>query len=130
MRRGNEKPMTRNGKIARLPREVREQLNRRLFNGEPGNRLVEWLNGLPETQRVLADDFGGREINEQNLSEWKQGGFREWETRQETLAQARELDGGCKGNQRSGGRFLVGSFSNDARCAIRGIDFGLGWGSQ
>ena len=27
--------MTRTGKIARLPREIREQLNRRLQNGEP-----------------------------------------------------------------------------------------------
>jgi hypothetical protein len=83
--------MTRNGKIARLPREIREQLNRSLANGEKGIKLVEWLNGLPDAQRLLASDFGGREITEQNLSEWKQGGFREWETRQETLAQAREL---------------------------------------
>ena len=39
--------MTRHGKIARLPLEVREELNRRLENGEPGDRLVEWLNGMP-----------------------------------------------------------------------------------
>jgi hypothetical protein len=32
--------MTRTGKIARLPREVREELNRRLQNGEQGKRLV------------------------------------------------------------------------------------------
>jgi len=32
--------MTRVGKIARLPREIREQLNRRLQDGEPGKRLV------------------------------------------------------------------------------------------
>jgi len=34
----------RNGKIARIPLEIREQLNCRLADGEPGNRLVEWLN--------------------------------------------------------------------------------------
>ena len=83
--------MTRNGKIARLPRDVREQLNRRLANGESGVRLVEWLNSLPDSQRVLATDFSGREISEQNLSEWKQGGYRDWEARQETIWQAREL---------------------------------------
>ncbi len=55
------------------------------------NRIVEWLNGLPDTQRVLATDFNGREINEQNLTEWKQGGHQDWPARQETLACAREL---------------------------------------
>ena len=83
--------MTRTGKIARLPREVREQLNRRLADGEPGTRLVEWLNSLPETQKTLAADFEGRAINEQNLSEWKQGGHQDRLARQETLACAREL---------------------------------------
>jgi hypothetical protein len=83
--------MTRTGKIARLPRDLRNQLNRRIADGEPGIRLVEWLNGLPDTQRVLATDFNGREINEQNLSEWKSGGHQDWLARQETLACAREL---------------------------------------
>lgn len=83
--------MTRTGKIARLPREIREELNRRLQDGEPGIRLVAWLNGLPDSQRVLAAHFGGRGISEQNLSEWKAGGYRDWLARQEALAQAREL---------------------------------------
>jgi hypothetical protein len=61
--------------------------------GEPGNRLVEWLNGQPEVRHVLAGDFGGRDISEQNLSEWKQGGHQDWLARQETLACARELAG-------------------------------------
>jgi hypothetical protein len=64
--------MTRLGKIARLPREIREELNVRLQNGEVGRKLVEWLNGLPAAQAVLAANFGGRAISMQNLSEWKQ----------------------------------------------------------
>jgi len=83
--------MTRNGKIARLPRELRDQLNRRLDNGEPGVRLAEWLNGLPEAQQVLKSYFRGRPISEQNLSEWKAGGYLDWLARQEALSQAREL---------------------------------------
>jgi hypothetical protein len=83
--------MTRNGKIARLPREVRDQLNRRLADGEPGTRLVAWLNALPEVQALLTREFNGRAISEQNLSEWKQGGYRDWLARQEALEQAREL---------------------------------------
>ena len=40
---------------------------------------------------ILDGQFGGRPINEQNLSEWKARGHREWLVRQEALAQAREL---------------------------------------
>jgi len=83
--------MTRNGKIARLPYSVRDTLNRRLHNGEQGAKLVKWLNGLPEVQEVLAQEFGGRPINEQNLSEWKQGGFEDWFRHQETRAWLRTL---------------------------------------
>jgi len=88
--------MTRNGKIARLTRAIRDELNRRLQDGEPGKNLVLWLNALPDTQRVLATDFGGRNISEQNLSEWKAGGYRDWLARQEALAQARELTADAK----------------------------------
>lgn len=83
--------MTRNGKIARLPRGLRDELNRRLADGEPGARLAAWLNALPEVQALLARDFAGRPVSEQNLSEWKQGGFRDWLARQDALDQAREL---------------------------------------
>ena len=90
--------MTRVGKIARLPQAVRRSLNQRLANGEKGTTLVAWLNGLPEVWLVLMCDFGGRPITEQNLSEWKQGGFAEWQRHQEALEglriaaeQAREL---------------------------------------
>ncbi len=47
----------RTGKIARLPREIRDQLNQRLLDGQPGRRLVTWLNSLPEVKQVLATDF-------------------------------------------------------------------------
>jgi hypothetical protein len=74
---------TRNGKIARLPRKIREQLNRRLQDGELGVRLVDWLNGLPEVQKILKDQFEERPVSGQNLSEWKQGGYQDWFRHQE-----------------------------------------------
>jgi len=77
--------MTRTGKIARLPRDIRNQLNRRLQDGELQTRLVEWLNSLPEVQAVLKAEFDERPISEQNLSEWKTGGYRDWLLQQETL---------------------------------------------
>ena len=77
--------MTRNGKIARLSRAVREDLNQRLDDGVPGKQLVAWLNGRTEVQAVLARDFEGKAITEQNLSEWKQGGFLDWQRHQVAL---------------------------------------------
>lgn len=83
--------LTRNGKIARLPRTVRDEINRRLDNGEKGGPLLAWLNGLPEVRALVAAELGGKPISKQSLSEWRRGGFAEWQARQETLAQAREL---------------------------------------
>ena len=65
---------TRTGKIARLPKVIREELNVRLENGESGKELLAWLNGLPEVQKVIAEQFGGKVVRKQNLSDWRQGG--------------------------------------------------------
>src|SRR5438105_2574668 len=83
--------MTGNGKISRLPRQIRDELNRRLDEGESGKVLVQWLNNLPEVKEVLAAKFGGRVISEPNLSEWKAREHHKWLVRQEALGQAREL---------------------------------------
>ena len=74
--------MTRNGKIARLPADLRTELNQRLANGEMIKPLAEWLNGLPKVQEVMQKSFEGRPINEDNISEWKNGGYRDWEASQ------------------------------------------------
>jgi hypothetical protein len=81
----------RNGKIARLPQVIREQLNRRLDDGEPGGGLLEWLNALPAVQVVLAAEFGGSRINAQNLSNWRKGGYQHWLKQQERRNLVREL---------------------------------------
>ena len=83
---------TRNGKIARLPLLVREHLNRRLQDGEQGKKLVAWLNSLPEVRSVIHTEFGGRPVREQNLSEWKQGGYRDWLALQEAREATARLD--------------------------------------
>jgi hypothetical protein len=66
------------GKIARLPKPIREQLNQRLENGEPGTSLVAWLNQLPEAQKIITEQFAGKPIRPQNLSEWRKGGYLDW----------------------------------------------------
>ena len=72
--------MTRNGKIARLPLAIRQQLNLRLQNGELAQDLLSWLNQLPEVQVILAAHFAAKPIDESNLSHWKQGGYLDRET--------------------------------------------------
>jgi hypothetical protein len=90
--------MTRNGKIARLPHAIREQLNQRIENGEQGIRLVEWLNTLPEVAKVLGTDFEGRPITEGNLTEWKNGGFRDWQSKQDAKALIEEWQSATEGS--------------------------------
>ncbi len=75
------------GKIARLPREIRQALNERLLDGEPQSAVLTWLNALPEVRSRLATDFAGRPITKQNLSEWYAGGYAHW------FAQRQLLDG-------------------------------------
>jgi hypothetical protein len=83
--------LTHNGKIGRLPRAVQEQLNRRIQNGEKGRRMAAWLNSMPEVQAVLAAEFEGKPIREQNLSEWRKHGYKKWLWRQEAQQMAREM---------------------------------------
>jgi hypothetical protein len=81
------------GKIGHLPGEIREQLNWAICDGIPGNRLVGWLNNLPEVQAILAQDFDGRPITTVNLTKWCKTGLREWKQEQmfkEALAKVAE----------------------------------------
>ena len=79
------------GKIARLPAAIRQKLNERLEDNEPAPQLLEWLHALPEVRKVLKHLFEGRPISEQNLSAWKQGGFRDWQRHQQVRARAHEF---------------------------------------
>jgi hypothetical protein len=67
-----------NGKIANLPSQIRDELNYRINDGDPGNELVAWLNSNPEVARVISERFDGTPISEQNLSEWRKRGYQKW----------------------------------------------------
>ncbi len=95
--------MTRTGKIARLPRALREELNRRLQNGATGRAAVEWLNERPDVREVMAQHFGGNPVNEQNVTEWRQGGYAEWLSRQDLLEQVRDAAGEAEDLTQAGG---------------------------
>ncbi len=82
----NTSPNIRFGKIARLPSHIQEDLNQRLQNHQPGRVILPWLNGLSEVQAILRESFNDKPINEQNLSNWRRGGFHEWQCRQKWFA--------------------------------------------
>ncbi|HVY69652.1 MAG TPA: hypothetical protein VHH73_06960 [Verrucomicrobiae bacterium] len=83
--------ITRIGKIARLPKSIREQLNERLHEGGQGPELLAWLNALPEVKELLERDFGGKEINGPNLTAWRQGGYADWVAQGQVLELAERL---------------------------------------
>ena len=43
----------RNGKIARLPAKIREELNRRIHDGEGGTKLLAWLHSQEAVLAIL-----------------------------------------------------------------------------
>ena len=87
----NESTRALTGKIAQLPKDVREELNCRLDDGQPASETLPWLNGLPAVKKILDKHFGGRPINERNLSLWRHNGHQRWLKRQEALAEFKEL---------------------------------------
>jgi hypothetical protein len=84
-------PRARLGKIARLPLDIRRQINRRMADNEPAGKLLGWLNALPETKAILQADFDGAAITPQNLSEWRSGGYQDWIREQQAVDNIKEL---------------------------------------
>ena len=94
--------MTRTGKIARLPREIRQKLNEGLRAGETAKNLVDWLNDFPVVQTIVACEFEGVPIREQNISEWRKGGYQDWLQQENALEVAVRLGETAKRWQESG----------------------------
>jgi hypothetical protein len=82
---------SRQGKIARLPRVIREVVNHRLADGQPAAEILAWVNAQPKVRDVLARHFDGEDISPQNLSIWKSGGFADWLKTQEKEESIRSL---------------------------------------
>jgi len=83
--------MNRRSKIAHLDKNIRDDLNQKLEEGEPGNQIVDWLNSQEEVQSMLRCQFKGNPITEQNLSDWRNSGFLEWQRAQESWAWMQQL---------------------------------------
>jgi hypothetical protein len=79
------------GKVGRLPAEIRFEVNRRLHDGETGPRILRWLNALPQVKAILQEEFGSDAVTPQNLSEWRQGGFKKYLLDLERVDRIKEL---------------------------------------
>lgn len=81
----------RRGKIALLPRHVREELCRRLDDGKQGEEILTWLNAQPETVALVAEKFEGEAVSHNNLSQWFKGGFQDWKLGQAKVEKTQAL---------------------------------------
>ncbi len=95
------------GKIARLPDAIREQLNRRMRDGESAETILSWLNELPEAKSILAEQFGGAAITPINLSKWRRTGYRRWLQTQEPYKGIAALAEDAGAVSRAGGGTLA-----------------------
>lgn len=68
----------RTGKVARIPAELRQKINEKLYEGSSGPQIIAWL------------DKAGQSITEQNLSEWRHGGYQDWLQSEEQMDTIRE----------------------------------------
>jgi hypothetical protein len=82
---------TRTGKIARLPLSLRDELCERLRDGEPGSVILPWINTHPKAVAILEKHFAGQLINDENLSQWRSGGYKDWESDQKHTERARRI---------------------------------------
>jgi len=94
-------------KIGRLPFAIRNELNERIRDGSPGPAILDWLNGLKETRRILKEfktDFEAKiddpsrpqdrpncAISPQNLTDWRSSGYADWLKDQERADRVRRL---------------------------------------
>lgn len=58
------------GKIARLPRAIRDEINFRRQEGQSGQQILRWLNAAPEVKAALEGRFRDTTISAQNFSIW------------------------------------------------------------
>ena len=77
-------------KIGRLPFAIRNELNERIRDGAQGAELLDWLNGLKETKKVLREMKSGP-VNAQNLTDRRSSGYNDWLEDQKDADRIRRL---------------------------------------
>ena len=77
-------------KIGRLPFAVRNELNERIRDGKSGAEILVWLNGLPETKKLMRE-LKTSIVNAQNLTDWRSSGYADWLEDQKDADRIRRL---------------------------------------
>lgn len=103
--------MSRTGKIARLPHALREEVNRRMLDGQLAPQILPWLNDQPDAAAIWERDFEGVPASAQNLSEWKLGGHKEWRARRDRVDALKDLSSFAHNLTKSGGHIADGAAS-------------------
>lgn len=62
-------PRARTGKIARLPYHIREEICRRLRDGQPVRAINAWL---------VSSHVQGAPFSDVNFNSWRKGGYQDW----------------------------------------------------
>jgi hypothetical protein len=102
----------RKGKVASLPATIREEVNKRLFDGQQSPQIIKWLHEQPEVLRILDDRWGEEPVNAQNISEWRKGGYQDWLDRREKVSAIKTLsDYSLKLAQAAGGSLTEGALA-------------------
>lgn len=98
------------GKIGRLPIAIRNELNRRLLDGEQAPEVLPWLNADSRVLVILDKHFHEQPISPQNLSEWRLGGYQDWLKKQEEIDRLKDLaDHALRLGKAAGGSISDGS---------------------
>lgn len=77
--------MARTGKIARLPRTLRDAVNFALRDGASANRVIEMIAHAKANGATNGDQTEIEIPNDQNITNWRDGGYAEWCKEQERL---------------------------------------------
>lgn len=101
--------MARTGKIARLPHDLREDLNRRLLDNQSSAVILPWLNLQPVAVDLWQRDYEGVPASAENLSQWRSGGYREWADRRERVENLKTLSSFAADLTQSGGHVADGA---------------------
>lgn len=81
--------MGRTGKIARLPKPMRDSVSRLLSDGRSVADIIATLEAEGFGAEWLAKNGFSDDWNDQNFTNWRQGGYLEWERNQHRLDEIR-----------------------------------------
>jgi hypothetical protein len=99
-------PTARKGKIASLPARIREEVNRRLLDGETAPQIIKWLSSEPDVARVLEERWKGEAVSDNNISQWREGGYEDWKKQNERIEAIKTLSDYSFKLARAAGRSL------------------------